>query len=136
MPRLRQRVLQRRTPSRLFVACIVLPALVVALSACGGGGGGGVTKTATGGKITVGAYDIRFDVKTIKTSAGPLTVTLVEHGALDHTFKIAGKSPELKVTSGKSSATATYNLTKGTYSFECTIPGHAAQGMKGKIEVA
>jgi plastocyanin len=130
------RLLQRRLASRLLVACIAIPLLVVALSACGGGGGGGVTKTATGGKITVGAYDIRFDVKTIKAAPGALTVTLVEHGALNHTFKIAGKNPELKVTSSKSSDTATYNLSKGTYSFDCTVPGHAAQGMKGKIEVA
>lgn len=131
------RLLQRRVASRLLVSCVALPVLVVALSACGGGGGGGgVTKTAAGGKITVGAYDIRFDVKTIKASPGALTVTLVEHGALSHTFKIAGKSPELKVGSSKGRDTATFNLPKGTYSFECTVAGHAAQGMKGKIEVA
>jgi plastocyanin len=131
------RVLQRHTAARLVIACVALLGLALGLSACGGGGGGGgVTKTATGGKITVGAYDIRFDVKTIKASPGALTVTLVEHGALNHTFKIAGKSPELKVSSGKSRDTATFTLAKGTYSFECTVAGHAAQGMKGKIEVA
>ena len=34
------------------------------------------------------------------------------------------------------SATGTVTLAKGTYNFECTIPGHAAAGMKGKVVVA
>jgi len=115
----------------------VVAFLILALGACGGGSGGSastVAKTATNGTITVGAYDLYFDVHTIKTSAGPLTVTLVNHGAVYHTFKIEGTSLYLKTNAG-TSATGTVTLTPGTYSFECTVPGHAAAGMKGVIDV-
>jgi plastocyanin len=120
---------------RLLASFVVLAAL--ALGACGssGGGGSGVTKTATGGSITVGAYDIRFDVKKIEASPGPLSVTLDNHGAVEHTFKIDGTSLELKAAAGKS-VTGTVTLTKGTYDFECTIPGHKAAGMNGTVVVA
>jgi plastocyanin len=111
---------------------------VLALGACGSSGGGnkaGPTKTATGGKITVGAVDVRFDVKVIDATAGPLTVTLVNHGAEEHTFEIKGTSLLIKASGGKS-ATGTVTLTKGTYDFQCTIPGHAQAGMKGTVVVS
>jgi len=122
--------------SALRFAALALSAL--ALVACGGGGGGGgPTKTAVGGKIDVNAYDSpRFDVGTIKASPGSLTVTLNEKGSQDHTFTVPGTSLNLKVNSGKSSDTGTVVLKAGTYNFECTTPGHAAQGMRGKIVVA
>jgi plastocyanin len=109
----------------------------VALAACGSSGGGKSepTKTATGGAITVNAADVKFDVGEIKTAPGPLTVTLVNTGAMQHTFKIDGTSFELKANGGKT-ATGTVTLAKGTYDFECTVPGHKAQGMKGTVVVA
>jgi len=111
---------------------------LVMLAACGGSSGGQTstgTKTVTGDSITVGAHDLYFDVHTIKTSPGPLTVTLVNHGAIYHTFKIEGTSLYLKTNAGHA-ATGTVTLTKGTYTFECTVPGHAAAGMKGVVDVS
>ena len=55
----------------------------------------------------------------IKTTAGPLTVTFVNHGAQEHTFKIEGTSMLLKANGGKTT-TGTVTLAKGTYNFECT----------------
>jgi len=108
----------------------------LALGACSGGSSSAQpTKTASRGAITVGAYDIRFDVGEIKTTPGPLTVTLVNHGAVEHTFKIEGTSLQLKANPG-TSVTGTVTLAAGTYTFECTIPGHAAAGMKGTVVVA
>jgi plastocyanin len=117
-------------------ALFTLVALV--LVACGGGGGGGgATKTATNGTIEVKAYDTpRFDVETIKASPGALKVTLREEGSGAHNFTIKDKDFQLKVDSGRRVASGTITLPAGTYKFECTIPGHAAQGMKGKIVVA
>jgi plastocyanin len=120
--------------------CGALGALVasglVLLAACGGGGGGTkAVKTATGGAITVEARDISFDVGTIDASPGPLAVTLVNRGAMFHTFKVEGTSFELKADAGKTE-TGTVTLAKGTYTFECTVPGHASAGMKGKIVVS
>ena len=110
----------------------------MALGACGGGsGGGGKTKTAVNGKVDVNAYDTpRFDVSTIKATPGPLTITLHEQGSGSHTFKITDHDFELKVDSGKRVDSGTITLPAGTYDFECTVSGHAAQGMKGTIVVA
>jgi plastocyanin len=118
----------------LVVLAVITP---LGLAACGGGGGGSSepTKTVTDGKITIDAFDIRFDVGTIKTKPGPLTVTLVNKGAIEHTFKIDGTDMTLKATGGKS-ATGTVTLKPGTFNFECTVPGHASQGMKGKVIVS
>jgi len=119
---------------RVLASIVVLASL--ALAACGSSGGGsGVTKAATGGAVTVVASDIKFDVGKITASAGPLTVTLENHGAIEHTFKIDGTSLLLKTNAG-ASATGTVTLNKGTYDFECTIPGHKAQGMKGTVVVS
>ena len=67
--------MSRRCNRRVPLAALIAFGLL--LAACGGGGGGGShTKTATGGKIDVNAFDpFRFDVKTINASPGPLTVT-------------------------------------------------------------
>jgi plastocyanin len=117
-------------------ALVMLVVLIVVFAACGDDGGGDVTKTATDGKITVVARDISFDVDTIEAKPGELEVTLVEEGALEHTFKINGQDGELKVDSGSDRDTGTWDLDPGDYEFECTIAGHASQGMKGKIVVA
>jgi plastocyanin len=119
---------------RALVTVVALAA--VALAGCGSSGGGSSepTKTASGGAITVGASDVKFDVGEIKATPGPLTVTLVNTGAMQHTFKIDGTPLELKTNGGKT-ATGTVTLAKGTYDFECTVPGHKAQGMKGTVVV-
>jgi plastocyanin len=109
------------------------------LGACGGGSSKSCpakvdTKTATGGEISVCAGDLHFDVNTIKAAPGPLKVTLVNDGAIYHTFKIVGTPLELKANAGKT-ATGTVTLANGTYKFECTVSGHAAAGMEGKVVV-
>jgi len=125
----------RKRPVRAIIVVAVVVALT-GISACGGTSSGipiAATKVATGGKISVGAYDLFFDVGTIETSPGPLSVTLVNHGAVEHTLKIEGTSLDLAAFPG-GTATATVTLRKGTYLFECTIPGHS--GMRGKVQVS
>ncbi|HEY5170668.1 MAG TPA: plastocyanin/azurin family copper-binding protein [Acidimicrobiia bacterium] len=126
----------RRMPVAVRRACILLT-LGLLLAACGGGGGGsGSTKTATGGKIDVSAFDpFRFDVKTINASPGPLTITLHDKGSQDHTFTISSQKFEIKVAPDHPEATGTVTLAAGTYSFKCSVDGHAAAGMVGKIVV-
>ena len=67
----------------------------------GGSGGGAETVTATDGKVTIEARDVKFDVKTINATPGDLEITLVEKGNLEHTLVVedadgrrsAGNSP-------------------------------------------
>jgi plastocyanin len=121
-------------PSILSGAVVVLACATFA--ACGGSSKASApTKTATNGEITVEAFDIHFDVGEIKASPGPLKVTLDNKGAIEHDFKINGTPLHLHANGGKS-ATGTVTLEKGTYDFECTVPGHAGQGMKGTVVVS
>ena len=122
---------------RLCSVVLVVVAAAFSLGACSSSGKStDVTKTVTDGKITVEGFDnLHFDVGTIKTAAGPLEVTFVNKGGMEHTFKVTGTDFELKASGGQTK-TGTVTLEKGTYEFECTIPGHAQAGMKGQIEVS
>jgi len=127
--------------SRGLVALPVLAALALAgLGACSSGGSSAScpakvdTKTVTGGDLTVCAADTHYDVNTIKVPVGVLDVKLVNDGAAYHTFKINKTSLDLKANSGKT-AEGSVTLARGTYTFECTVPGHASAGMKGTIVV-
>ncbi len=112
----RRHVRLRRNEPMLALA--VLVALIALLAACGGGGGGGggsgktADATATG-TVTVDAFDIHFDVGTIKAAPGPLEVTLVEKGSLEHTFLIKGTDFKLAVTSSNKTDSGTVTLKKG-----------------------
>ena len=127
---------------RLSTTFVLVALAVSVLGACGSGGGGASAKcpakvdtmTATAGAISVCASDIKFDVVTIMAKPGLLKITLVNDGAIYHTLKINKTDLELKANGGKTDA-GTVTLSKGTYDFDCTVSGHAAAGMKGKIEV-
>jgi len=125
---------------RLSTILVAGALALTGVGACGGGGGGASckaqvdTKAAIAGAITVCGSEIKYDVKTITAKPGPLKVTFVNGGSTYHTLKIKNTPVELKANPGKT-VTATVTLAKGTYDFECTVSGHAAAGMKGKIVV-
>ncbi len=126
---------------------LVVVTLLAALSfaACGSSGGSSSnskcppkadTRAAVNGAITVCASEYSFDVKTITAPPGPLTVTLINNGSIGHTFTINGQPFNLVVSSHGDTKTGTVTLPKGTYDFECTVPGHAQLGMKGQLVIS
>jgi uncharacterized cupredoxin-like copper-binding protein len=70
-----------------------------------------------------------------KGLSAPQTVTFrfTNIGHVAHDFKIGGKTSAL-IQPGKTTM-ITVALKKGTYPFLCTVPGHAAAGMKGVLVV-
>jgi uncharacterized cupredoxin-like copper-binding protein len=65
---------------------------------------------------------------------GTVTFKVVNKGALQHDFSINGKKTAL--INPKGSATLTVTFAKaGSYPYTCTVPGHAAAGMKGTLKV-
>jgi uncharacterized cupredoxin-like copper-binding protein len=85
--------------------------------------------------VTVKAGEMYFKLST-KTLAKPGRVTFAvkNAGHLVHDFKIAGKvTPMLKP--GKSANLTVTFRKKGSYRYQCTVPGHAAGGMKGVFTV-
>lgn len=85
--------------------------------------------------ITVTAVDYKFHVSASSVSK-PETVTfkIVNKGKTQHDFKIDGKTSKL-LSPGKSTTLTVKFTKKGSYYYDCTVPGHAALGMKGHFKV-
>ena len=79
--------------------------------------------------VKVKATDFHFALSTKTARHGIVIFKLTNRGATRHDFKIAGKKTSL-IGPGKS-ATVKVTLRKGSFKYLCTVPGHAALGMKG-----
>ena len=91
--------------------------------------------TATGQStaVTVTASEFKFTLSRTSVPQGEVVFTVVNDGKLAHNFWIDGRQTPL-ISPGKS-ATLTTTLDAGTLNYLCTVPGHAAAGMKGTLTV-
>ena len=88
---------------------------------------------ATATTVTVSMKEFKFTLSKTSVKHGTVTFKLVNKGHIAHDFAIAGKkSPKIKP--GKTGK-LTVTLKKGKIAYKCTLPGHAAAGMKGKLTV-
>jgi uncharacterized cupredoxin-like copper-binding protein len=87
------------------------------------------TVTVTAGKPT----EFHFTLSKASVPKGSVTFKIVNKGKLAHDFKIAGKKSKM-VQPGKST-TLKVTLKSGKQKSQCTVPGHAAAGMKGTLKV-
>ena len=113
-----------------LIVLVVIVSLVAAMSALGGSSSTDVT-TVTVTLAKPSEFKITVSKKTI--GKGLTTFKVTNKGALSHNFKIAGRKTRM-LSNGKSATLRTI-LKKGKYAFLCTVPGHAAAGMKGVITV-
>jgi uncharacterized cupredoxin-like copper-binding protein len=78
-----------------------------------------------------------FDPSSITVRAGqPVQLSLQNQGQLPHDCAVSdGVAQPVKITAmGGQTATAQIMIVEpGTYSFECSMPGHAAAAMRGTI---
>jgi uncharacterized cupredoxin-like copper-binding protein len=78
-----------------------------------------------------------FQPAAINVRAGqPIELTLRNDGQMPHDFTLNdGVAQPVKIiAAGGQTASASFTLdTPGTYTFECSMPGHAALGMRGTI---
>ena len=100
----------------------------------GGGGGGSSTVNIS----TPSGSDLAYDQKDVSASAGQVTVDFKNNESIPHDVAIEDSSgKELGATDlvASGSANTTVNLTPGTYTFFCTVPGHREAGMEGTLTV-
>jgi plastocyanin len=126
--------------------------LSVALAACGG-------RTMQGNKVAIGvpsdsiqqedrangsaatlhvvATGFAFALDAAQVHAGTVTFLAKNDGAAPHDFAIRGNGVDQKTTMLKPGHTEslTVHLKPGTYTYKCTMPGHALLGMKGTLTV-
>jgi uncharacterized cupredoxin-like copper-binding protein len=91
----------------------------------------GARTHAAGTAVTVTATEFHFKLSKASVPHGSVTFTLVNRGKLPHDFKIAGKKTAV-IGPGKTAKLAVV-LKAGKYPYSCTVPGHAAAGMKGVL---
>jgi uncharacterized cupredoxin-like copper-binding protein len=124
----------------LLVAIIVISACSSGQVTSGTASGGVPATSAPNGvqemTVTVG-NSMDFDPSFITVQADqPVRLTLRNNGLMPHDLTLTdGVAQPVKVTAtGGQSASIIFTIEKpGTYSFECSMPGHAAAGMRGTI---
>jgi plastocyanin len=142
----------RRTLALTIVAVLA----VLGLAACGGGGNDNNTTAAStpantapagggggGGGSTVdistpSGSTLAYDQKSASAKSGSVTIDFDNKQPLQHDVAVEDSSGKtLGQTDLVSSGTAstTVNLTPGTYTFFCTVPGHREAGMEGTLTV-
>jgi len=112
------------------VACLALAAPLAAFAA------GADTTAAKATTITVTAgkpTEFHFTLSKSSVAKGSVTFKITNKGKLAHDFKIAGKKSPM-IQPGKS-ATLKVTLAAGKQKYQCTVPGHAAAGMRGTLTV-
>jgi uncharacterized cupredoxin-like copper-binding protein len=83
--------------------------------------------------VTVTMKEFKFTLSKKIVPHGTVVFKLVNKGSLAHDFKIAGKKSKM-IGKGKTGK-FTVTLSAGSKKYLCTVPGHAAAGMKGTLKV-
>jgi len=122
-----------------LVAAVALPASGKVSQKAAGAKGAVTIVKVTAGKPT----ELAFRLSSKKVSPGIVTFKVTNAGLLGHSFKLCSspKGGTVNACVGKTtpvlahgkSATLTVTLRKGQYEYLCTVPGHAAAGMKGVL---
>jgi uncharacterized cupredoxin-like copper-binding protein len=89
--------------------------------------------------------EFKFTLSKRSVSRGVVTFNVADQGALPHTFWVCSKpnGPSVNACNGKGAQVLPGSVTaisivftvKGRYEYLCTLPGHAAAGMKGFLTV-
>ena len=132
-----------KSPLRLAI-CFVVAALVATPSALARSG-----SRTLGSNVTVTAgqpAEFHFIVSPSTVKSGVIVFKITNKGKLPHDFKLCSKASSSlgnscngrssgQISPGQSKTLRVSVLRKGTYEYLCTVPGHAAGGMKGLLKV-
>lgn len=92
-----------------------------------------------GGTLQLAASptDLAFDTTSLSSKPGKVTIDFDNPSAIEHNVAIEKDGEELAVSEliKESKTSVTAELAPGTYTFLCTVPGHAEAGMEGTLTV-
>jgi plastocyanin len=92
-----------------------------------------------GGTLQLAASptDLAFDTTSLTSKPGKVTIDFDNPATLEHNVAIeqGGKELATSETIGKGKTSVSADLAPGTYTFLCTVPGHAEAGMEGTLVV-
>ena len=94
----------------------------------------GRTHAATSTTVKVAASEFKFVLSKKTAKRGIVVFRVTNVGAVQHDFEISGRKTRL-LSHGQTATLRVTFLRKGHYPYKCTVPGHAAQGMKGVFTI-
>jgi plastocyanin len=102
---------------------------------------GSEAASGSGGSSLKDAADpegqLRYTTKDLSAKAGRVTIAFTNVSPLEHNLTVAQGTKVIGATPTFSggSKTLTLTLKPGAYTFYCSVPGHRAAGMEGKLDV-
>jgi uncharacterized cupredoxin-like copper-binding protein len=91
--------------------------------------------TAIVKRVNVAASEMKFVLSAKTAKRGVVIFRVTNVGALKHDFEIKGRTTR-QLAHGQSATLRVVFLRKGQYPYKCTVPGHAAAGMKGVFTIS
>lgn len=124
--------MNRRSIHLLLSAATVATALALVPVATAGSASQSRTEVTTV-RVKAGEMYFKLSTKTLRRP-GRVTFVVTNAGHLLHDFRINGKQTPL-IKPGKTARLTVTFRKKGRYPYKCTVPGHAAAGMRGVFTV-
>jgi plastocyanin len=113
--------------------------LAAALALAAGGyaassSGSGASAKAPAIVVRVVAKDFGFSLSRRIVPVGRVRFIVVNKGVVGHDFALGSRKTAVLRPGGSASIEITFTRA-GSYPYRCTVPGHAALGMKGVLTV-
>lgn len=126
---------QDRTVLSVFGALTAVTAfLIAAIAVIAIANKDGSSSSSSSGPVAVSLSEYKINPATITVPVGG-SLTVTNAGTMPHNLAVTGGPATPDIAAGKSATLDLASLKEGTYEVTCTIPGHAAAGMKGTLVV-
>ncbi len=88
--------------------------------------------------ISASASGLKYSTTKLKAPAGKVSIVMKNLSPLMHDIAIKGNGVNVKgkIVGKGATSTVTATLKKGSYTFYCSVDGHAAAGMKGTLTIS
>jgi len=94
----------------------------------------GAERAALLARVSVSGSEFKFVLSKKTARRGVVVFRFKNVGKVSHDFEIKGRKTRL-LSPGQSATLRVTFLRKGHYPYKCTVPGHAAAGMKGVFTI-
>jgi uncharacterized cupredoxin-like copper-binding protein len=85
-------------------------------------------------RVNVAASEFKFVLSAKTAKRGVVIFRVTNVGKIKHDFQIKGRKTRL-LAHGQTARLRVVFVRKGHYPYKCTVPGHAAAGMKGVFTI-
>jgi len=113
---------------------VVSAAMLVVAASVASAGAAKSSRQQLLARVNVAASEFKFVLSKKSAKRGVVSFKVTNVGKVPHDFQINGRRTPM-LSPGKSNTLRVTFLRKGHYPYKCTVPGHAALGMKGVFTI-